>query len=227
MEHRIAGELQQLRREIEECRNCPLADISPRVVFGEGNPCAIMAIVGEGPGEREEEEGRPFVGRAGALLNTLLAAVGLRREELWITNVLKRRAVKMVEGKATNRPPTAGEVAVYKEYLERELRTISPAIVLCLGSQAASALIHPNFQMTKEHGIWFTSPEGRKMMATFHPAYLLRLKGDRREEVLRQTMDDFAAAAKEYRALSRGEAMEPRKRSLVGGRARPSVGASS
>ncbi len=207
MQRMVEAELRQLREEIEACRNCPLADTSPRVVFGEGNPCSPMVVVGEGPGEREEEEGRPFAGRAGALLNRLLAAAGLQREELWITNVLKRRAVKLVDGKVSNRPPTADEVAVYRKYLERELQIISPRIVLCLGNVAANALVHPNFKMTREHGVWFTSPEGRKLMATFHPAYILRSKGEHREELLRQTMEDFAAAAEVYKAI-RGQAMK-------------------
>lgn len=201
MQRTVEAELERLRKEIEGCRDCPLADTSPRVVWGEGNPNSPMVIVGEGPGEREEEEGRPFVGRAGDLLNMLLASVGLRREDLWITNVLKRRAVELVDGGVRNRPPTADEVAVYKGYLERELQIISPRIVLCLGNVAANTLIHRNFRMTREHGVWFTSPEGRRLMATFHPGYILRLKGGRREEVLRQTAEDFAAAAEEYRAL--------------------------
>lgn len=201
MHHTIEAELERLRKEIEGCRNCPLGNTSPRVVFGEGDPCSLMVIVGEGPGEREEEEGRPFVGRAGALLNTLLASVGLRRQELWITNVLKRRAVRLVDGKVKNRPPMADEVAVYREYLERELQIISPKIVLCLGNLAANTLIHRGFRMTREHGVWFPRPDGKKLMATFHPAYILRQRGSVREEVLRQAREDFAAAAEEYRAL--------------------------
>ena len=205
MRSAVEAKLEQLRKEIEGCRECPLADTSPRIVFGEGNPCSPMVVVGEGPGEREELEGRPFVGRAGDLLNKLLVSAGLRRDDLWITNVLKRRAVRLINGRASNRPPTAHEVAVYKRYLERELQVISPRIVLCLGNVAANALVHRNFQMSRDHGVWFTSPEGRKLMATFHPAYILRLKGGRREELLRQAMEDFAVAAEEYRAL-RGQA---------------------
>lgn len=193
-----AAGLERLRKEIEECRDCPLADTSPRVVFGEGDPSSPVAIVGEGPGEREEEEGRPFVGRAGELLNRLLASAALRREDLWITNVLKRRAVKLIDGRVSNRPPTAEEVAVYRKYLERELQIISPRIVLCLGNVAANVLIHPNFRMTREHGVWFTSMEGRKLMATFHPSYILRQRGGSRDEMLRQTMHDFEAVAGEY-----------------------------
>ena len=197
----MTAELERLKREIEGCRECPLADVSPRVVFGEGNPRSAMVIVGEGPGAREEEEGRPFVGLAGGLLNGLLESAGLRREELWITNVLKRRAIKLVDGRVRNRAPIPREVAVYRRYLERELQIISPRIVLCLGNLAAGTLIHPGFRMAKEHGAWFTRPDGTKLMATFHPAYVLRPRGGSREEMLRQTAEDFGAAAKEYRAI--------------------------
>ncbi len=196
-----AAELERLRKELEECVNCPLAETSQRVVFGEGDPSSPMVIVGEGPGEREEVEGRPFVGRAGQLLDKLLASSNLSRKEVWITNVLKRRASKVVEGRVKNRLPRANELAYYREYLDREMKILSPRLILCLGNLAANVLIHRNFRMTQEHGQWFSGLSGKKLMATYHPAYILRLEGGDYEEVLRQTMEDFAAAAAEYRAL--------------------------
>ncbi len=203
--NRITTELEQLRKELEQCENCPLAETSPQVVFGEGNPSTPMVIVGEGPGEREEAEGRPFVGRAGQLLEKLLLSAALSRKEVWITNVLKRRASKVVEGRVKNRLPRANELAYYKEYLDRELKIISPKLILCLGNLAANVLIHRNFRMTQEHGQWFSGLSGKRLMATYHPAYILRLEGGDYDEVLRQTMEDFAAAAAEYRALLGGK----------------------
>ncbi len=197
----VTTELEALRREIEECRDCPLTESSTRVVFGEGDPSSPLVIVGEGPGEREDIEGHPFVGRAGQLLEKLLASVGLTRSELWVTNVLKRRASKIVDGKVKNRLPKADELAIYKEFLERELRIISPRIILCLGNLAANALIHRNFRMTREHGQWFSGAGGKRLMATYHPAYILRLEGSDYDEVLRQAAEDMTAAAQEYRAL--------------------------
>lgn len=196
------AELEQLRREIQDCGDCPLAHISPRIVFGLGDPCSPLAIVGEGPGEQEEIEGRPFVGRAGHLLDRLLASVGLRREDVWLTNVLKRRASRLVDGRVKNRLPRAGELTFYKRYLDREMRVVSPRIVLCLGNLAANALIHHNFRMTQEHGQWFTGACNCKLIATYHPAYILRLEGSGYHQVMRQAEDDFAAAALEYRALA-------------------------
>ena len=201
--NRVAAELEQLRKELEECKTGPLAESSPRVIFGEGDPNSPMVIVGEGPGEREEMEGRPFVGRAGQLLDRLLASAQLSRKELWITNVLKRRASKLVGGRVKNRLPRANELAYYKEYLDRELKIISPKLILCLGNLSANVLIHRNFRMTQEHGQWFSGLSGKKLMATYHPAYILRLEGTEYDEVLREAMQDFATAAAEYRALRR------------------------
>ncbi len=201
VEREVAIELERLKRELEECKSCPLAASSERVVFGEGDPTSPMVIVGEGPGEREEIEGRPFVGRAGQLLDRLLDSVGLSRKELWITNVLKRRASKLVDGRVKNRLPRADELSYYKEYLDRELRIISPQIILCLGNLAANVLIHRNFRMTQEHGQWFSGVSGKKLMATYHPAYILRLEGSDYDEVLHQAMEDLASAAAEYRSL--------------------------
>ncbi len=201
MDQTVAAELEMLRREIEECQDCPLATSSTRVVFGEGDPMSPLVIVGEGPGEREDLEGHPFVGRAGQLLERLLVSVGLSRSELWISNVLKRRASKLVDGRVKNRLPRADELAIYKGYLDRELKIVSPKLILCLGNLAANVLIHRNFRMTREHGQWFSGAAGKKLMATYHPAYILRLEGSDYDEVLRQTSEDLASAAEEYRIL--------------------------
>ena len=201
-------QLERLAKEIEECKTCPLAALSKRVVFGEGDPLSPMVIVGEGPGEREELEGRPFVGRAGQLLDRIMASAEISRDEVWITNVLKRRASKLVNGRLKNRLPRANELAIHREFLDREMKIISPRIILCLGNLAANVLIHRNFRMTQEHGQWFHGALGKKLMATYHPAYILRLEGSDYEEVLRQTTDDFAAAAAEYRAV-RAKAGQP------------------
>lgn len=194
-------ELDQLRKEIEGCEDCPLIDTSTRVVFGEGNPELPLVIVGEGPGEREDLEGRPFVGRAGQLLEKVLEAAGLERGSVWVTNVLKRRASKIVDGRVKNRLPRAGELAAYREYLDRELKIIAPKIVLCLGNLSASVLIHRNFRMTQEHGEWFCGASGKMLVATYHPAYILRLEGADYNEVLRQTIADFASAAAELHTV--------------------------
>ncbi|MGE5618517.1 MAG: uracil-DNA glycosylase [Sphingomonadaceae bacterium] len=201
MKRDVARELEQLNRELEECKTCPLAETSEKVVFGEGDPTSPFVIVGEGPGEREEMEGRPFVGRAGQLLDKLLAAADLDRREIWLTNVLKRRASKTVDGKIKNRLPRADELTYYKEMLDRELKIISPKLILCLGNLAANVLIHRGFRMTQEHGQWFSGPSGKKLIATYHPAYILRLEGSDYDVVLRQAIEDFKTAAAEYRAL--------------------------
>lgn len=201
MDKAVAAELERLRQEIEECRDCPLISTSTKVVFGEGNAHSALVVVGEGPGEREDLEGHPFVGRAGQLLDKLLASAGLVRKDLWITNVLKRRASKLVDGKVKNRLPRADELAIYKEFLNRELKIIQPRLIVCLGNLAANTLIHRNFRMTKEHGQWFSGANGKKLTATYHPAYILRLEGADFDEVFRQTVEDLSSAAEQYREL--------------------------
>lgn len=214
----VSIELAKLRQEIEECETCPLVDTSTKVVFGEGDPRSPLVIAGEGPGEREDFEGRPFVGRAGQLLDRVLASADLSRGELWITNVLKRRASKVVAGRVRNRLPKAGELAVYRDFLDRELKIIAPRIIVCLGNLAANALIHRNFRMTREHGQWFNGASSKMLMATYHPAYILRLEGPDYDEVLRQTVEDLRSAAAEYHAIRRGgrqpAASEPSGESL-------------
>lgn len=162
-------------------------------VFGEGSPAARLMIVGEAPGREEERQGRPFVGRAGQLLNCLMEEAGIRREDVWITNVVKRYPTKIVDGRATTRPPTAAEIKSDLPWLEGELAIIEPEVVLCLGTVPASLLTHKDFRLWAEHGRWFAGPGGAQAMATFHPAYILRQRGADRDRLLGIARHDFAA----------------------------------
>jgi DNA polymerase len=162
-------------------------------VFGEGCPDATLMIVGEAPGPEEERKGRPFVGRAGELLNHLLGEAGIRREDVWITNIVKRYPTRVVDGRLTIRPPTAAEIRADRVWLDRELSVIQPQVILCLGATSASTLIHKGFRLWAEHGKWFEMPGGIMATATFHPAYILRQRGADRERLLELARQDFAA----------------------------------
>lgn len=166
-----------LQAEASTCPRCHLAQTRTQVVFGEGSVEAEIMIVGQGPGVVEDETGRPFVGPAGALLDRALEEAGLRREQLWITNVIKCRATKEEKGRISDRPPHAGEVKACRPWLEGELTTVRPKIIVCVGTPAAQALIDKKFKMSQEHGQWREGPHGSQALATFHPAYVLRLKG--------------------------------------------------
>ncbi|MCI6348392.1 MAG: uracil-DNA glycosylase [Negativibacillus massiliensis] len=163
----MENQYEVLRQECLSCQKCPLAQTRNHVVFGEGVPNAEVVFIGEGPGENEDLQGQPFVGRGGALLDKYLQAVDLSREKnIYITNMVKCRPPQ-------NRDPHPDEVANCIGYLSRQLEIIRPKIIVCLGRIAANALIEKGFKVTKQHGQWFEK-NGVFMMGTFHPAALLR-----------------------------------------------------
>ena len=143
-------------------------------MFGEGDPVSPLVIVGEGPGDEEDKTGRPFVGRAGKLLDQALVENGLDRSMVYICNTLKCRAADWATGKPQNRPPTPAEVAACRRWLVPQLSAIAPEIVLCVGAPSAKNLIRADFKITKERGILFKSDYARATLATLHPAYILR-----------------------------------------------------
>lgn len=158
---------EQLRSRCLNCQKCGLASTRHHVVFGIGHPDAEVMFIGEGPGENEDLQGEPFVGRGGALLDKYLAAVDLdRNKNIYITNMVKCRPPQ-------NRDPRPEEVASCIGYLTEQLELIRPKIIVCLGRIAATALIDKGFKVTKQHGQWFEK-NGVWMMGTFHPAALLR-----------------------------------------------------
>lgn len=178
MEVSVAEALEQLRAECEQCTRCPLAETRRNVVFGEGNPEAPLMIVGEGPGETEDATGRPFVGRAGALLDEALAACKITRKHVYICNILKCRACIIENGSVRNRPPTSAEIEACTPWLERQIEIIRPLVILCLGAPAAKFIIKKDFKMTQERGIVYPTRFARYAIAALHPAYILRQMGE-------------------------------------------------
>lgn len=168
-EELMAGLKEEAR--IVQAETC---DPESKLVWGEGNLNARVAFIGEAPGTQEDKLGRPFVGPAGRLLDEGLKHAGIDRNDVYITNVVKCRPVRLVEGKKSNRTPSMKEINAWLGLLLKELEVISPKIIVCLGGIAASALIHSDFAMKAEHGKWFDGPLGTRAMATFHPAYILR-----------------------------------------------------
>ena len=148
------------------CAKCGLQANRTNVVFGEGNPKAKIMFVGEGPGRDEDIQGRPFVGAAGQLLDKILESIGLSRDEVYITNVVKCRPPK-------NRMPTPEEVSSCRPYLDAQIKRINPAIIVCLGALATKTLIDEKAKITRMRGTWHKK-DGILYMPTFHPAALLR-----------------------------------------------------
>ena len=170
-------QMDALRTEALTCPGCPNRQTRLRVVFGEGDVDAEVMLVGQGPGVVEEQTGRPFAGPAGRLLDQALAEAGLQRERLWLTNVIKCRAVKSEKGRLVDRAPSAAELKACRPWLEGELAIVQPSIVVCIGVPSAKALIDKKFRLSEEHGQLREGPDGSRRMAVFHPAYVLRLRG--------------------------------------------------
>ena len=155
-----------LKAECMQCRGCGLADTRTHVVFGTGAVDAEILLIGEGPGQHEDEQGIPFVGKAGQLLDDMMEIIGLDRTKVYIANVVKCRPPQ-------NRDPLNVEQDACIGWLRRQTALLRPKIIVCLGRIAAKAIIKEDFKITSEHGQWF-SRGGVQMTAIYHPAALLR-----------------------------------------------------
>jgi len=165
--NRVADDtLLRIRGDLGECTRCKLHKHRHTIVFGDGNPKADLVFVGEGPGADEDAQGLPFVGRAGKLLTQMIEAMGLQRKDVYICNVVKCRPPE-------NRTPEEDEVSTCSPYLQRQLDVISPKVIVCLGAVAAKTLLKTNRGISQFRGQWLDYRTS-KLMATYHPAYLLR-----------------------------------------------------
>lgn len=144
------------------------------MVFGEGSLTSPLVLVGEGPGEQEDRTGRPFVGRAGQLLDKALEEAGPGRASVYITNTVKCRAADWSTGKPQNRAPTVEEANACRRWLVPQLAVLRPRVILCVGAPSAKNLIKSSFQITKERGKYFPCEFARTAIATLHPSYILR-----------------------------------------------------
>jgi DNA polymerase len=158
--------LPRIREDIGDCTRCKLHKGRTNIVFGVGNPKAELMFVGEGPGHDEDIKGEPFVGRAGKLLTQMIEAMSLRREDVYIANVVKCRPPE-------NRLPEKDEITTCSPFLMRQIDVIKPKVVCCLGSCAAQTLLQTTQGISRFRGEWFDF-RGAKLIATYHPAYLLR-----------------------------------------------------
>jgi DNA polymerase len=175
------------------CRRCAIGSQRQNNVYGEGDPAARLMVVGEGPGETEDRLGRPFVGRAGQLLDRMLGAIGLAREEIYICNTVKCRPTLPGPRGPRNRAPDPQEMANCRPYLDEQIEIVGPDVVLALGAPAAKSFLGSDFQITKMRGRWHPGPHAAALMATFHPAYVLRQTGGEIEAVKRLVWADLKA----------------------------------
>lgn len=165
--------LETIRRDLGDCRRCKLAPMRTNIVFGSGNPHAELMFVGEAPGADEDEQGLPFVGRAGQLLTKIIEAIEMRREEVYICNILKCRP-------PGNRNPEPDEIASCEPFLFRQIASVKPKVICALGTFGAQTLLRTRAPISALRG-HFVDYRGSKLIATFHPAYLLRNPNEKRK----------------------------------------------
>lgn len=171
--------LAEVRRELGDCKRCPIWESRTHIVFGEGDSSADLMFVGEAPGRDEDREGMPFVGQAGRVLTQLIEAIGLTRESVYIANVLKCRP-------PGNRTPKPEEIEQCLPFLMKQVDVIRPRIICALGAVAAQTLLGKRLSITRLRGEFVPWKEGIELFLTFHPAYLLRNPGEKRK-----AMQDF------------------------------------
>lgn len=173
-------DLASLAQAAQGCQACPLHARATRTVFGEGPATARLMIVGEQPGDLEDRVGRPFIGPAGQLLDTVLAQVGLEREHLYVTNAVKHFGwVAGEEKQRLHAKPGRSEVLACKAWLDAEVAQVKPKMILCLGATAAQSFLGPGFRINLSRGQIFDTPWAKAWMATFHPSALLRMPDER------------------------------------------------
>lgn len=184
-------DLGELRALVTACRECPLREGAKGVVFGEGDPRARVMFVGEGPGQTEDETGRPFVGRAGQLLDLMLRVAGFERKQVFIANIVKCRP-------PGNRLPLPHEVEACLPNLEAQIRIIDPRIIVLLGALSSQTLLDPGIRVTRDRGKWFEK-DGRSYLVTFHPAAVLRDEAGKK----RLLLEDFKSLQAKWEQVKR------------------------
>lgn len=192
-------ELDQVRKLLGDCRRCALHLSRTNIVFGKGNPRAWLFIVGEGPGEEEDIQGEPFVGPAGHKLTQIIQAMGMEREDVYISNVVKCRPPK-------NRTPRREEIQACIPFLLKQIRIVNPSLILALGNVAAQSLLNTEKKISQLRGR-FHDFQGIKLIPTYHPAFLLRNPERRRDvwEDVKMIMREFEGISKKCKRPLRGK----------------------
>ena len=192
--------LPRLRAEAARCRACDLWKRGTQTVFGEGRRAARILLVGEQPGDREDLEGRPFVGPAGLLLDRALEEAGIPRSDAYVTNAVKHFKWEPRGKKRIHQKPNAVEIAACRPWLEAELAVVKPEVLVCLGATAAQALLGKAFRVTKSRGVFVASPLATRVLATVHPSSILRAPDDEaRHREYAAFVRDLKVAARQLR----------------------------
>src|SRR3954469_25465551 len=189
--------IEQLRRQARNCRDCPLWANATQTVFGAGDPHARVMLVGEQPGDEEDKKGLPFVGPAGRLLDRALEAAGVERDHLYVTNAVKHFKWQAPGKRRVHRPPAQRGVDACHQWLEGEIASVKPHVIVALGSTVAKAVISKDFKVSMQRGQFVESPLAPYVFATLHPSALLRLREEEEREVaFKQFVKDLSLIKK-------------------------------
>ena len=187
--------LPKLEKAAQNCKGCDLYLNATQAVVGDGPVPARVMIIGEQPGDREDIEGKPFVGPAGRLLDKALAAAGIDRDDVYVTNAVKHFKHEPRGKRRIHKKPSAGEVAACRPWLDTEMEMVRPEVIVCLGATAAQAILGREFRLTKARGELIPHNQAKYVVATVHPSSLLRMP-EGREEAFALLVQDLAAAGK-------------------------------
>jgi len=195
----VKVELAQLREAAAACTDCDLYKNATQTVFGEGPATADLMLVGEQPGDREDHEGRPFVGPAGRVLAQALGEAGIDQRRAYVTNVVKHFKFTLRGKRRIHSTPNAAHIRACRQWLDGEVAAVDPKVVVCLGATAAKALIGSSFRVTRQRGQLLPWPSGgseRWIMATLHPSAILRMDDADRQEAMGGLIADLNVAAR-------------------------------
>jgi len=185
-----------LRAAAAQCKACNLWKLGTQTVFGEGKPSARVMMVGEQPGDREDRMGRPFVGPAGAVLDKALAAAGIDRNAVYLTNIVKHFKWEPRGKRRLHKKPNALEISACRPWLDAEVKVVQPQVIVLLGATAAQGVLGRDFRVTQHRGQWIQSEIAPLVMATVHPSSILRAQDvDSRHEEMRRFVEDLKLVA--------------------------------
>lgn len=187
--------LQALREATDRCRECPIGEHATQSVIGEGPPRAVLMLVGEQPGDKEDIEGRPFVGPAGRLLDRAVSELGWSRERLYVTNAVKHFKYAMRGKRRIHKTPGQREAQACRHWLDDEIALVRPGALVALGGVAARALLHRHVAVMSERGRWLDAPSGLKVLVTLHPSALLRGDPAQKEVAWKAWLADLSMAS--------------------------------
>jgi uracil-DNA glycosylase family protein len=193
------SDLDRLREEAAGCRACPLWASATQTVFGEGSAHALVMLVDEQPGDEEDKAGRPFVGPAGRILDLAMQDAGIDRGAVYVTNAVKHFKWEPRGKRRMHKTPAQQEIAACYQWLEREIATVAPKLIVCLGATAGRALLGAKFKITEGRGRFYQIAGLPEIFPTFHPSYILRLREPARATAEQQFIADLKRVAQHLR----------------------------